>query len=158
MTTRIRPAVAEDAPDILGLVQRFLASTRYGEVLPYSPEALGALLALCVEQEAGFVHLGQTETKPGVWKSVAIIGAISGAHPITGQGTIEELIWWVDPEARTTRLGYRLLGSLEDWGRHKGHSMLKMVAPVEPDGTCPVGAFYQRLGYVPLEVVHFKRL
>lgn len=154
MNTRIRPAVVQDAPDIIGLVHRFLEGTGYGAVLPFNPDALADLILLVLESGSGCVFLGQLETAVGQWKSVAMIGGIAGPHPITGEGTVEELVWWVDPEARATSLGPKLLGCLEDWAIQNGQLVLKMVAPVGS----PVGLFYQRHGYTPIETAYLKRL
>lgn len=154
METRIREAVYADGAAIVRLVHRFLAGSPYGAFLQFNPDALADFVLFLLEHDKGVVFVAEQEVAIGKWTAVGMIAAIAGPHPITGDGTVEELAWWVNEEVRGGRLGYKLLGHLEDWARQKGHLMLKMVAPVDS----AVGRIYERLGYTPLETVFLKRL
>ena len=57
--TRIREATIADGASILALAHRFLEGTPYGQVLPYSPDALATLLVFLLEHKRGIVYLGE---------------------------------------------------------------------------------------------------
>lgn len=156
MSTRIREATVADAPTIVRLTQRFLEGSGYGQILMFNPKTLADLILLLLAQGQGVVFLGERRAWDGVggWQAVGMLAAIAGRHPITGEETVEELAWWVNPEARSSRLGYQMLGSLEAWARHKACRMLKLVAPAGSR----VGDFYTRRGYLPVETAYLKRL
>lgn len=130
-----------------------LDETRYGLTFPFRPAVVAQLAALLIQAEAGVLLIARPADEV-----VGFVGAVLGPHLLTGDLCVEEVGWWVAPERRGSTLGPKLLRSLENWARHNGAVMLKMVAPVEPDGACPIGRFYARLGYVPIETAYLTRL
>jgi GNAT superfamily N-acetyltransferase len=129
------------------MVGHFLVSTPYGKLLAFVPAVVVNLAGWVLEH--GHIVVGERD---GVL--VGFIALVAAPHPISGEPVAEELAWWVEPSARRGRLSYYLLRSAEDWARQKGLSMLKMVAP----SGSTVGAFYERLGYSPVETAYIKRL
>jgi GNAT superfamily N-acetyltransferase len=147
----IRTATKADQVRVLELVQHFLDTTSYGRILGLEvgdrPEGAAQLFDHALEH--GVVYLGE--------RSALIVGFIAIAamiHPLTGIPEGCELAWWMEPEHRRGRLGYKLLGVAEDWTRQKGLRVLKMVAPAGSD----VGTFLEHMGYSPVETVFQKVL
>jgi GNAT superfamily N-acetyltransferase len=62
-------------------------------------------------------------------------------------------VWWMDPEARGGRDGFRLLQSAEAWARTQDAETVQMVAP-----DTHVEQFYRRLGYEWVESSWHRRL
>lgn len=142
----IREATAADRPRLVAMGLRFIAETPY-QSFPSTPQALEWILSVVLEHGVAFVaeHNGAV---------LGMIAAIVAPHPLTGEPFADEIVWWVEPEHRASRLGPRLLHSLEKWTVTKGVHSIRMVSPT---GT-KVGEFYERLGYVPVETSYLKRL
>jgi GNAT superfamily N-acetyltransferase len=69
----------------------------------------------------------------------------------------QELFWWVDPNARKTGVGKRLLSEIESWARENGADTLTMIALDALDGDA-VSEMYKAAGYKPLERNYMKVL
>jgi len=142
----IREATRADSPRLVAMTERFLATTRYGDVLGAADvEMLEALIGTVIDH--GVIFVADIEGR-----LEGMLGIVALVHPVTGEPYGEELAWWVEPEARARSIGPRLLKTGEDWARARSLTRLKMVAPVGSG----VGAFYQRCGYHPVEVAYLK--
>mgnify|MGYP001592233288 FL=1 len=84
---------------------------------------------------------------------VGMFGVFCLTHPITGDEMASELCWWVEPEARGTSAGLKLLKAAEAWAREQGASFLEMIAPSDR-----VAALYERLGFERTDIHYLKRL
>jgi GNAT superfamily N-acetyltransferase len=135
----IRRADAADLPALQAMALRFLAETRYAELLTPDPTHLQATVAVFLERPDGVLLV--SEDGGAV---VGMIALVLYLHPFTGSRTVMEVVWWVEPEARGA--GVRLLRAAETWAREQGAAYLQMVAPTDR-----VGAFYERLGYAKVE-------
>lgn len=165
-TTRIREATADDVPRIVEMSLRFIASSRYRELVEANADALARLVPAVMG--CGVILLAEVETihreltdfnaiEFEVAREQVIVGMLAIAalpHPFTGEPYGDELAWWVEPEYRRGTVGPRLLAHGEAWAREQGLTLLKMVAPAGSD----VGAWYVRRGYVNVETVYQKTL
>jgi GNAT superfamily N-acetyltransferase len=154
---RIRKATAGDLPGLIRMAGDFLRSTPFGQVLSGSHDALEAVIRATLTGGVIFVAEDDSAEDPHDRRAGArLVGMIAGTleRTITGDCIGSELVWWVEPAYRKTRLGPYLLRSLEDWTRQEGGTVLKMVAPAGST----VGNYYERLGYSPIETAHVKRL
>src|SRR5688572_24041979 len=155
--TRIREATLDDGLELVSMTTNFFRVSRYGALFPIAPDSIADLIVGLLENGVIFVaEETKLESIAGgdTWRKVGFLAAVSGAHPLSGQIFAEEVGWWVEPTARHTRLGYKLLGRFEEWARQKGAVVLKMVAPAESQ----IGDFYTRHGYTPLETAFVKRI
>jgi GNAT superfamily N-acetyltransferase len=147
MITNIRRATLEDAEPIFDLAARFIADTSYRKYLDYDLEVLENTLEQILR--IGVVFVVEREGR--------LVGLLAGAAlpSITGRGTFaDEVVWYVEPEARKGSAGPRMLGSFLEWARAKGCNSCKMVAPAGSS----VGKFLERRGFEPVETAYVLRL
>lgn len=111
----IRLGTLQDIPLILRMAEDFYKSSRYADVLPFSPEKVEGLARSLVEgpkaEGVTLVSLGQNNEPTG------LLGASRGILPLF-EGTIGvELILWVEPEHRKGRSFIDLLDAYLYWCR-----------------------------------------
>lgn len=147
----IRPATPADSEALYALGRRFLEGTRYGALFCATPESLARLVGVVFAfgDNATILLTVDSDDRP-----FGMLVAFVAPHPIDGLLYCDEVVWWVNPDARGMRAGPKLLAAAEEWARGKNCSMLKMVAPIGST----VGRFYERLGYRAVETAHVKVL
>jgi len=153
MSFTIRNATPADVPAIERMGLRFVGSVaKYGTIFRATPQSMQTLAALffALGEDAAVIILAvNSDDQP-----FGMIACVVAPQLIDGTIYADEMVWWVDPEARSLRAGPALLTAAEDWARGKNCSMLKMVAPIPST----VGNFYERLGYQPIETAYAKGL
>jgi len=142
----IRPATEDDIPRLVEMGERFLTETVYHARVPVNPVQMATTVLRLLSTEAGAVFVSDRDGA-----LVGMIGMIVFDNPITGESTVSELFWWVEPEHRGC--GLRLLKRAEQWGRESGARKVHMIAPT-PD----VARLYERLGYEQLETTFQRAL
>lgn len=142
----MREAVLADVPALVQMGQRFRQETAYADRLRNNPEQMTALAEKLIADANGVVFVTERD---GVL--VGMIGLLLFAHHLSGDLTVGELFFWVEPEHRGH--GVRLLRCAERWARAMGATTMQMIAP-----TTAVGQFYERLGYAEIEVAYEKVL
>lgn len=147
----IREATIDDREGILVMVRHFLERSAYGTILHFDSDALMALVDAVVAKQMGVVYVADTGDEV-----VGMLAMYATFHPAATDVKIaDELVWWVEPEYRTTKVGPYLLRCGERWARQIGVHLFKMVAPAESP---KVAAYYEAAGYQALETAYFKRL
>ena len=147
----IRKATTNDLPVLLEMGHQFLTNTVYRHVMSENPDMLRALFVGLIESESGLLLVadhGNKVTGPDV---VGTIGMSVYEHPMSGDTVSSEAFWWINPEARGGRDSVRLLRATEEWVKEQGARWMHMVAPSRR-----VGHFYERLGFLPLEMHYTK--
>jgi GNAT superfamily N-acetyltransferase len=146
----IRSACASDVDVVQRMAARFLsAEGPYGDRFRADPDRIAALvthLTTATAAAAGFIAEQDGQ-------AVGMFGVFSFVHPIIGDVIASELCWWIEPEARGSRIGLELLRAAEDWAKARAAVWMEMIAPNER-----VGQFYERLGYARTDVHYLKRL
>lgn len=145
----IRPAVAADIPRIVEMGQRFMAETVYRDRIADSPDDLVTFAHRLIGGTDSVLFVAESDQR----HVVGMIGLWVFRHPFSGERIASELAWWVDPEARSTSAGKRLLKAAESWATEAGAVTLHMIAP-----TANVEQFYERVGYTRVEVTYERRL
>ena len=143
----VRLAQADDRAAVLVMAQHFLASTPYGA--DAGGDAIGRLVDLLVTRPdlgCGFVMASDTGL-------VGMIGVVLFPHLLSGACTAAEVVWWVEPEARTTRAGVQLLAAAEAWARRQGATIFQMGSWNDD-----LDRFYARRGFHPRERLWEKSL
>jgi GNAT superfamily N-acetyltransferase len=69
----------------------------------------------------------------------------------------QELFWWVEPEARSKRVGEGLLDAAQRWAEQKGATVLSMVALGKQE-LRSVSQFYERKGFDLLETTWTRKV
>jgi len=172
---RIRPATIADVDTLVVMSARFLELTPYGALFPPMPGHLEMLARLVLEHGTallaelhpvdceGFVPHPCEACPEGLkcarcggpaseHRVVGMLGLVVVPHPLTGAMYVEEVVWWVQPEARGGLVGPKLLQAAEEWVSTKNVTMVKMVAPAGSD----VGTFLERRGYSAVETAFIK--
>jgi RimJ/RimL family protein N-acetyltransferase len=94
-------------------------------------------------------------------KSGSLIGFIAGlispwfAHH--QQRIIQEVIWWVNPEERGTRLAYRMIKEYEKEAREKG-CCFTIMGTHDADNEDRLIRFYESCGFQHLQYEMIKEL
>lgn len=146
----IREATVADTGALQRMAARFLSKDGpYGNRFTVDPRQVDVLASYMTQQgpdAAVFV----AEQDGAV---VGMFGVFCLLHPILGLRIASELCWWMEPEARGSRLALSLLRTAEQWAKTSGATWLEMIAPSER-----VAAFYDRLGYERTDVHYLKTL
>jgi GNAT superfamily N-acetyltransferase len=142
----IREATLADVPRLVDLGIRWIGEGPYAAHITPSAEAMAKLAAGLIEADHGLILVYER-----AGRILGMIGVIATFHPYSGSPVMSEMFWYVEPESRG--VGVRLLRAAEEWGR--SHSIVDsiMISP-----SPKVSAFYERLGYKPLETQFIKAL
>lgn len=167
----IRKATQADTERLLEMSVRFMVETIYARIAPPSIPTLLQLIAVVLEKGVVFVDETPHANDCASWtpavdfnvdeppepapcnchpEIVGMIAIAALAHILTGKNYGDEIVWWVEPEHRKSRAGYRLLCAAIEWARQNGLSVLKMVAPAGSS----VGRFYEHLGFEAVETAY----
>lgn len=141
----IRPAIAADISALVHMGERFLAASPYADVLTKNPQQMATLCQQLIDGTGVILVLD------GGSGPVGMIGLYCAPHFLSGDLSVGEVFWWVDPDQRGQ--GVRLMRAAETWARERGAVAMQMVAPDDR-----VGALYQRLGYQPVERTYLRVL
>lgn len=144
---QIRPATSDDLDRVVEMGLAFISSTRYAALFAGEPGRIRELAKVLLEH--GVILLADVDGR-----LEGMLGIFLARHEFSEQLIASEIAWWVEPSARKSSIGPRLLCAAEEWARHMGASMLKMVAPSKTD----IGAYYERRGFVLTETVYIKTL
>ena len=106
----IRQAKQEDRERLLEMGMRFVSDTEYGGFIRTNRRAMSETFEGVMASQDGTVLVQELD---GVL--VGMILMVIYAHPFSGERVASELAWWVDPEARNSGAGVRLLRAAEGW-------------------------------------------
>lgn len=141
----IRPAMASDIDALVAMGVRFLGSV-YAQKIRANADALRALSVGLLASPDAVIFV--TEVHGQV---VGMMGLMRYVHPMSGELTASEVMWWVDPEHRGS--GVRLFRVGEAWARASGATVIQLIAPSRE-----VEQFYERVGYEPVERTYQRRI
>lgn len=142
----IRRATTADVEQLLDMGEAFIAATAYKAFVTANRGRMGDVIAGVLARADGAVFVSARGDRLS-----GMIGGLIYAHPFSGEPTAFEMFWWTSPDDR--RSGVRLLRALERWAREQGATHMQMVAP-----DARVGAFYERVGYTPVETSYQRAL
>ena len=149
----IRPATANDIPDMIRMAAQFFDVSGLGRWFRFKPQDFAQTAAFFIENSKTEVLVGEGPT--GV---TGMAGAMS--YPCwfdNAHLTAQEWLWWVDPSCRGGPAGAALRNGLEDWARGRGCSTMEMGA-LEASRPEIMTRLYKRKGYEPKERIFCKRL
>lgn len=140
----IRYALMEDIDALVAMGEQFIASTVYAGQVRNDPGARRRTLEALLTSPDGHVLVGEV-----AGDVVGCIVLVSFVHPWSGEKTMSELAWWVDPRHRGH--GLRLLRAAEALAKEQG-AWMQMIAP-----TGDLCGVYEKLGYCKLETAYTRR-
>lgn len=145
--TLIRQATEADIPRIVELGSQSLADGPYAGIIRDVPEQTRKLAAQIID--SGSILLYQDDSG----KTVGLFGYIVYPQVFTGESTANEIMWYVEPEARKGGAGLKLLWEAEKEAKAKGAVYMGVTSPTDD-----VSALYSRFGYKQLEVSFMRKL
>lgn len=148
--TQIRKATLGDLPAIVGMSERFYATTSYAGFADFCPESVSNLASMLIETGVFLVAESDGEVVGMVGLAVAPF-MFNNAHKAA-----YEVVWWVNPEARGGGIAVSLLRAIEPACREIGCDVIQMVhlANSPPQAS----ALYERCGYRHTESSYTKVL
>lgn len=142
----IREATTADVPRLVGMGTRFLKETVYCGRVRATPVQMADTVHMLLANPVGAIFVAERDGD-----LVGMIGLLFFNQAISGEATVAELFWWVEPEHRGH--GVRLLKRAEKWAIEQGATQMHMVAP-----TADVGTLYSALGYELIESTYSRAL
>ena len=146
----VRRCNTSDAPEIARIIVDFLAYSPYAGIADISEDAIQAILADTRSPIAFFIAEESGKTLGACAVVVFPLWFSDGAL------MTQELFWWVEPHARTTRCGKAMLSAMEEWSTSvgaKGHFMVCL----ENEQAERMKKVYNTAGYKAVEHTFFKR-
>lgn len=144
----VRLATVADLPAILDMGEKFHAFS--GEWVPYCRDSAEASARMVLQM--GFVLVAERDGR-----AVGMLGVVVVPLFFNGAYTMaQELMWWVDEDARGSGAAMRLIRAAEIEAAKRGACRLHMLRLANSPEH--VGRLYDRLGYRPGESAHVKDL
>lgn len=140
----IRTAKREDLPRIVEMGQHFRSEPHYERYLKDDPDCMNRLAIKLIDEQTLLVSEANG-------RITGMLGFIVYPHFISGEKTVGEVVWWVEPEHRGQ--GIRLLIEMENRARVVGAKHLQMIAP-----NSAVAHVYIRRGYEFVESTFQRNL
>jgi GNAT superfamily N-acetyltransferase len=88
------------------------------------------------------------------------VGMVAGACHETmfnSERLAHEMMWWMEPEFRTSKIALELQSAFEFWAKKVGATWVQMSS-VETEYADRLDKFYKRKGFVPLERGYLKKV
>lgn len=146
-TRMIREARSEDVERIVEMGSRSLKEGPYHAMLADRPDITRALARRLIEQPNARILVAIDQDK-----TVGVFAFIVFPHYYSGEDVAGEMIWYVEPEARTSGFALELLWAAEKFASSLGAKKMQLTAPTDE-----LAAAYQKLrGYAKVETA-FQR-
>lgn len=147
---QVRAALPMDLAAIVRMAERFYETTTYHEWAGFNAQTVEQLAVSLATDHVLLVaeHEGEAVGMVGLYVAPFMFNAdLTAAY---------EVVWWVDPEGRSTGAGKALLQAIEPACRAKGCAAIQMVHL----STSPkvAGLLYERAGYRHTESSYTKTL
>lgn len=147
----IRRADPADLPSCLDLTARFHAASPISDVAPFDRDGMAVTLKeMLVNPRAGVWLAVQDDLPVGIAGALLYPLYFNPAHEV-----VQELFWWLNPEARGSGAGEKLFQSVQDWAKDNGASVIFMIA-LDDGRVDKMDRFYKRAGFHPLERTYMK--
>lgn len=143
----IRLATIEDMPQLLRMGEAFFNSSGYDDFTSFNKSDAESTLNNLIQGESLL-----TDGKNAMLGYVVFPMFLNASTMVA-----QELFWWVDESARSSKLGIQILKAAEDLARFQGATAMMMLSIKELDGE-KVNKLYSRLGYREREQTYMRAL
>jgi GNAT superfamily N-acetyltransferase len=153
MMALVRKATIEDLPQYVLLAQEFHAASPMHGAIAFDPEGYANFFTGAVQNPDIGLWLAESDSKV-----VGITGAIN--YPLyfsPSSNVVQELWWWLTPDARGTGAGAKMFDCIKVWAKEKNASAMFMIA-LEDDRAGKMEKLYRRAGFKPLERTFIKEV
>lgn len=149
-TCSVRCATHADIAAVIEIGHRFHDATVYGQAAELDNPTLIERLGRLVQAKDGLLLVAEERGE-----IVGTLGAIVTTPWFNKhRHVMQELFWWVNPEARGTGAGGALFEALEDASERLGMPLLMMRTPnIEP---AVMDRLYRMKGFVPWDSYYMK--
>lgn len=146
----IRQATLDDLGAIVSMAEKFYATTHYSHWANFNTDTVETLASNLIEN-----HVMLCAEVDGV--VVGMVGLFVAPFMFNSDKTgAYEVVWWVNPDAQGSGVGYKLLQAIEPACRAKGADAIQMVLMANSP---PIATqLYERNGYAHSETSFTKEL
>ena len=146
--TIIRKATLADVPVIVSMSARFYPTTHYAQWCEMDEASVAGLATGLIENDVFFVAERDGEL-------VGMIGLMVAPFLFNQNRKFAvEIVWWVAPDARGSRIASQLLAVVEQPCRDAGADRIQMVHM--PNSPPQAAALYRHAGYAESEISFTK--
>jgi GNAT superfamily N-acetyltransferase len=147
---KIRDATINDFDQVYGMAKKFYAMTTYPDQIPIDQASSFELFEGLLN--TGFVLVAEEEGR-----LIGMMGVMIAPFMLnTNHLTATELMWWVEPDKRGSKIALSFLALAEERAQERGCTFLAMTKlRTSPD---VVDRIYTASGYVDSESAYLKRL
>lgn len=146
----LKLATEEDWPEVLRMARAFHSVSPYNHI-PFSETKVRSIFDLYQTDPTKLIIIvGLLDMKVvGV-----IVGMLTDIY-FSDTKTAGEIIWWVDEEARKTRIGKKLFDAFEYWGWKIG---AKFFTSCNTSGAHDISRYLNKNGYHMAEQTFIKEI
>lgn len=149
--TEVRCAQPDDLLSCLDLTARFHAASPVSDVAPFDRDGMAVTLReMMANPRAGIWLATQNEVPVGIAGALMYPLYFNPAYEV-----VQELFWWLNPEARGSGAGEKLFQNVQDWAKDNQASAVFMVA-LDDDRISKTDKFYRRAGFSPMERTYMR--
>jgi len=146
----IRKATLADVPVIVAMSARFYPTTHYADWCEMDEASVAGLATGLIENDVFYVAERDGEL-------VGMIGLMIAPFLFNQNRKFAvEIVWWVAPDARGSRIASQLLAAVEQPCRDAGAERIQMVHM--PNSPPQAAALYRHAGYAESEISFTKDL
>lgn len=146
----IRKATHSDLAKIVGMAERFYATTCYSNWSDFDADTTFDLAINLIENHVMLVAEQDGDV-------VGMVGLVVAPFMFNANcRSAHEVVWWVNPEAQGSGVGKELLAAIEPACRAKGANAIQMV--MMANSPPKAQAIYERFGYGHSETSFTKEL
>lgn len=144
----IRPAEPSDLREIVRMGMAFYEHVKFDDMgLRFDLDDFMDLSLQLIESQDGCFLLGERDGR--------VAGGIAGELHLWGfckdQRVAIERWWWIDPDARGTRLAFRLVDGYTDWAKERGAEQVFLACMDGTGNAEKLDRIYRRMGFRLLE-------
>lgn len=147
MAWRLRNAEAADMAPLLDMCRRFLDASGYG--YPWDEAHARAGLAQAMLAADALVLVLDVDGAPR-----GVLIAQAGPHPFGPVRQAQEVVWWIETDARSVAVAQTMLAAFEGWAAARGCAFVTLALL----GEAREAALYRRRGYAPAETHWIRAL
>lgn len=149
----VRPAITADLDGYVNLAADFHEASPMKGVAKFDPDGIRAFLARLLENDDALVLVAELDAE-----LVGITACL--LYPLyfsPGYSVVQELWWWLTPEARGNGVGKKMYEAIELWAKSKNAKAIFMIA-LEDERAGIMEKIYIQSGFRPLERTFIKEL
>jgi len=149
----VRSATKDDLPDYIVMGRKFHESCPLHSTVAFDDEGFSEFYLAALENENLQFWIAEQDGQ-----LVGICGAVAyGMYFNPAKTIVQELWWWITPEARGNGVGNLMFDAIENWSKEIGASALFMIA-LENSDVDQVSRIYARKGFSPMERTFFREV